>query len=516
MKWLRAPELGIGLVGISLLLTVGCKKDEPDPNGTTTQPAVSTTAAAPASAADEAPTDITPPKADEGSVCQVEKEKSWGKWVNQRTGLTPTELPNSKWALGVAFGYIPAVLTVNPDGNATLKRITAQDGTKVGRKIDSKKERRDLQRVTPIVLDGNTQAYADYRDKLSDDMRRIACGPADSDKDLLVFDGKPVLDKLKDEQKDKPEPAKPAVAEAPEPSGAPSGSAGAALSPEAVKRLTLGRLKLAPGLLGKSKVEAPSESGEKLREVRDCRSFVDQRKQEVWGVASELVGEPKDGEYTWEMRFYVLTPGGAQVRIMTSKLGKDPKKLYTLEAPVAARMGDDYVLAARYQGALYAWHLNSAFKPKGAVKRYGGGYPSLVRFASDGDDTRLFTSQQVTKDAWRLASLRLTGGLPASLSKLEWGDESRAEPSFARSGSQRWMAYHQGDRRKAQVMVQAVDGDLNAQGKAFAATAEGDEVYESLLLPLSDGKLYLVMLKKPKDQSAPELVSQVLSCKSPS
>ncbi|MCA9644991.1 MAG: hypothetical protein KC492_30085, partial [Myxococcales bacterium] len=508
MKSLRAPELGIGLVGLSLVL-MACKKDEPQTDGTAT-PAVSTTAAAPASAVDEAPTDITPPKAEEGSVCQVEKEKSFGKWVNQRTGLTPTELPNSKWALGVAFGYTPAVLTVTPDGNATLKRITPQDGSKVGRKIDSKKERRDLQRVTPIVRDGNTQAYADYRDKLSDDMRRIACGPAESDKDLLVFDGKPVLDKLKEEQKDKPEAAKPAVAE-PAPSAAPTASGD--VKPELARRL--GRLKLAPGLLAPGKVAAPSEPGEKLREVRDCRSFVDQRKQEVWGVASELVGEPKDGEYSWEMRFYVLTPGGAQVRIMTTKLGKDPKKLYTLEAPVASRMGDDYVLAARYQGALYAWHLNSAFKPKGAVKRYGGGYPSLVRFASDGDDTRLFTSQQKSKDDWRLASLRLTGGLPASLSKLEWGDESRAEPSFARSGSQRWMAYHQGDRRKAQVMVQAVDGDLNVQGKPFAATAEGDEVYESLLLPLNDGKLYLVMLKKPKGQSAPELVSQVLSCKSP-
>ncbi len=515
MKSLGRSELGLGLVAIPLLFAVGCKKDEPGAGGDTAQPAVSTTAAAPASAADQTPQEAASAAPGEVKLCEVEKEKSWGKWVNQRTGITPTELPNSKMALGVAFGNTPAVLTVTPDGNATLKRINPQDGSKVGRKIDSKTGRRDLQRVTPIVLDGNTQAYADYRDKLKDGMRRIACGPADNDKDLLVFDGEPVLDKLKAEQKDaKPADSKQAVTDAPAPSAAPAAS-GEAAPPGAARRLAhVGKLKLAPGLLGKKPETAAK--GEKLREVRDCRSFVDQRKQEVWGVASELVGEPKDDGYTWEMRFYVLTPGGAQVRIMTTKLGEKPKTLYTLEAPVAARMGDDYVLASRYQGALYAWHLSSSFKPKGAVKRYGGGYPSLVRFADDSGDLRLFTSQQVSKDSWRLAALRLTGGLPKGLSKLEWGDESRAEPNFARSGSQRWVSYHQGDRRKAQVMIQAVDGDLSPLGKPFAASPEGDEVYESMLLPLNDGKLYLVMLKKPKDQSAPELVSQVLSCKAPS
>lgn len=515
MKSLRVPELGLGWVAIALLLATGCKKDEPG-TGETTQPAVSTTAAAPASAVDQAPGETPPTKAEDDALCQVEKEKSWGKWVNQRTGLTPTELPNSKYALGVAFGNTPSVLTVTPDGNATLKRINPQDGSKVGRKIDSKTGRRDLQRVTPIVIDGNTQAYADYRDRLNDGMRRIACGPADTDKELLVFDGKPVLDELKEEQKDaKPADPKQAVTDAPAPSAAPEAS-GAPAAPVEGRSLKLGKLKLNPALVGRVRDAAKTDSAEKLREVRDCRSFVDQRKQEVWGVASELVGEAKDDGYTWEMRFFVLTPGGAQIRIMTTKLGDKPKTLHTLEAPVAARMGDDYVLAARYQGALYAWHLDSGFKPKGAVKRYGGGYPSLVRFADDNGELRLFTSQQVGKDDWRLASLRLTGGLPKGLNKLELGDESRAEPSFARSGSQRWVSYHQGDRRKAQVMVQGVDGDLNPVGKAFAATVEGDEVYESLLLPLNDGKLYLVMLKKPKGEAAPELVSQVLTCKTPS
>lgn len=496
---------------VVLVSLVACKRDgEPDQSSV---PAVSSTVSPAASVDDVAP-GVSASAAVDAPICVVEKEKVWGKWVNERTGITPTELPNSKVALGVAFGNQPAVLTVSPDGNAVLTRIAQADGSKVGRKLSAKDGRRDLQRVTPFVRDGKTQAYADYRDRLTNGQRRVACGAAENDDTLLVFDGEPVLDKLAKQTKDakSEQPASGESVAAPGgASAAPSGSVAAPSGSAAPGRLFAPAARLRLPLARKDAVGTP----EKLKEVRDCRSFVDQRKGEVWSLASELVGEPKGDAYDWEMRFYVKTPGGAQVRLKTTSLGSKPKTLHTLEAPVASRLGDDTLVVARYQGALLGWQLDANLKLKGSAKRFGGGYPSLVRFADDGGDLRLWVSQQVAKDDWRLGSMRLSGGFARDLSKLELGEGSQAEPSFARTGSQRWLAYHAGERRKATLQLQAVDGDLHPLGKSYQATPEGAEVYESLLLPLSAGKLYLVMLRKAPGESAPELVSQQLSCTPP-
>ncbi|MCA9631950.1 MAG: hypothetical protein KC766_30060 [Myxococcales bacterium] len=82
MRSLGRSELGLGLVAVALLMTVGCKKDEAAADGDTASPAVSTTAAAPASAADQSPPASPSAAPGEEQLCQVEKEKSWGKWVN--------------------------------------------------------------------------------------------------------------------------------------------------------------------------------------------------------------------------------------------------------------------------------------------------------------------------------------------------------------------------------------------------------------------------------------------------
>ncbi len=529
---LRLDTVGLGVphgprsacAALLLLCVTGCKQD-PKPDQSSV-PAVSSMVNPAASVEDGARPVASGSAGAEAPICVVDKEKVWGKWVNERTGITPTELPNSKLALGVAFGNQPAVLTLSPDGDAVLTRISQAEGSKVGRKLVAKDGRRDLQRVTPFVRDGKTHAYVDYRDRLTNGQRRVACGAAESDDTLLVFDGEPVLDKLAKQAKEaKPEEptsgesvAAPGSAAAPGSVAAPGGAAVAAAPSAAPAPSGAAAPRfLAPAVRLRLPALRPPAGGtpEKLRELRDCRSFVDQRKGEVWSLASELVGEPKGDAYDWEMRFYIKTPSGAQVRLKTTSLGGKPKALHTLEAPVAARLGDDTLLVARYQGALLGWQLDANYKLKGAAKRFGGGSPSLPRFASDGDDLRLWVSQQLTKDDWRLASMRLSAGFARDLSKLELSEGSQAEPSYARTGSQRWLAYHEGPRRKATLQLQAVDGDLHPLGKSYQATPEGAEVYESLLVPLSGGKLYLVMLRTSAGESAPELVTQQLTCTPP-
>lgn len=454
--------------------------------------------------------------------CVVEQEKVWSQGVTERTGITPTALPNRKYALGTAISDRPVVLTVQPNGEASFTRIEQTSGSKVGARMDTKLGRRDMQRVTPFVKDGVTLAYADYRDRMNDGSRRIACGPAENDQALLVFDGIPIQDQVAKRAEAKAAEAKAGEAKAAEVSepAAPSaaGDGGADAGAPAKGRLQLKRNSLS-GIARLPKLELkkpPEEAPKRLQEVRDCRSFVDQRRQEVWGLASELVAEPSGDKYQWEMRFYVKTPGGASQRIHTTKLGDNPKVLHTLEAPVAARVGDDTFLTARYQGALLAWQLDSAYRLKGSMKRYSGGYPSLVRFVEDGEVTRLFTSQKNAQELWHIGQMRLAGGFAGSLGKLNLQGETQSEPGFARVGELRFLSYHGGDRRKAQLFIQAVDGDLNPKGAPFQVSKPEHEVYESVLLPLDNGKLHLTSLRRPAANRAVELVSQVLSCKVPS
>jgi hypothetical protein len=198
-------------------------------------------------------------------------------------------------------------------------------------------------------------------------------------------------------------------------------------------------------------------------------------------------------------------------------MGKQPKRLFTFEAPVAATLSDGgYVLAARYRGRLLTWLLDADKKKKGLMRSYGGGYPGLPRILADGGGTSLWTSQKTAAKRWQIGVLRL--GSPAELPRaffqpaLGDADLSLAEPSTARAASQRWLAYHEGDRRRGRLAVMPIDAKLSPTGRHHFVTSEQSAVYESHLFGLDAGRLLVVYIARPGPKQPAELVSQVLSC----
>lgn len=185
----RRP-LVAALVGVSLAAACS-KKDAPSK----AEPSASASAA-PAATESAAAVDVPRPADD--AVCAAGEEKVWGKWANRRTGITPAKV-GSKVALGVAFGNKPAILTFDAEGRGELVHVKRREGSALDEEIPAKKGQRDLQRVTPVSVDGKLTAYADYRDKYAgNERRRIACELVGDDRPVLVFDGKPLLEKEKD------------------------------------------------------------------------------------------------------------------------------------------------------------------------------------------------------------------------------------------------------------------------------------------------------------------------------
>ena len=499
MRTNRVTAVGLGLCIVALF---GCGKLKglTGGGGAVEAGATAVASGSAAPAAEEA-------RIPEGAVCAVAEEKVWGKWANRRTGLTPTK-SGGKLLLGVALGNRPYVLSFDAGGHGNLTKVALHSGSSLANEIPAKKGQRDLQRVTPSLSNGKLAVYADYRDKYADNQRRrIACEQVTERQALLVFDGKPLLEREKEKEKEKPaaDTAKPAT-------------------PSVVGRLKLPTRGIqnapsaAPPASSAPAAEAPPERAQRpIREVRDCRTFVDSDGA-VWAVGSELVGSPQpDGSHKWSMRFFAAPDAGRGfVTLMSVPLPKsprDPKDLYTLEAPVAHELSDhSHVLSARYRGSLLAWSLSSAFKPRGSMRTYRGGYPSLPRFFDDGSP-HLLVSQKVADDRWELRTALLSATLPRTLDKitLEGTDASLAEPSLARAGGERWLGFHAGTRRGGQLTIVPVDDKLNRAGRSYQVSGADDEIYESLVFGLSEGRLLAVMLRSTKDSGA-ELVSQVLSC----
>jgi hypothetical protein len=256
-----------------------------------------------------------------------------------------------------------------------------------------------------------------------------------------------------------------------------------------------------------------------VRELRDCRSFADGLGKDVWAVGSELVGTPRaDGATQWKMVFFAAADEGARREPLHEVLlGEKPDKLHTLEAPVARRLSSgNYLLAGRYRGALFAWLLEANKKPRGGLMRYTGGYPSLPRIVADGANHWLLTSLQTDATHWKLATMQLSGAqskLVPTLTEPRTGAaaESMAEPSFARVGEQRWLSYHQGERRRGVIVIVPVGDDLSAVGRQFLLETGDAKVYESQLLALDDGRLMVLYIQRREGAGA-ELVSEVLRC----
>jgi hypothetical protein len=443
------------------------------------------------------------------AVCTMEEPKVWGKWANPRTGITARQL-EGRLLVGVALGNRPHVLSFDVKGNGQLTKVALPSGSELAKTIAKNEGSRDLQRVTPIVgSDGQLAAYADYRDKYENKRRRIACELTSNAKLVLGFDDTPLLDRKKEEKPDAGAPVagahrlnpklaaavsrrlkRPAVAVAAP--AAPEADAGAAPAPASPEPTT-------------------TEKKKPVREIRDCRTFVDQDGS-MWAVGSELYGQPQsDDSVKWSMRFFVAPDAGGGYFVLTSTaLPKEPKTLYTFEAPTVGQLpGGGFVLATRYQGALMTFVLSSGHRPTGRNKTYRGGWPTMAEFEPDDSGLLLLTSLKTGNDSYALKYGHATAtGLPGALSGIGVdGADDASEPTLAVVGSQRWLAYHAGKRRGGALTLVPVDGSLKGVGKSQEVAGS---VSNSAIFPLSDGKLLAVYLQSTS--AGDDLVSRVMSC----
>lgn len=520
------------------LSAVACNKLKP--SGESGQPGATAAAPAASGAAAPAASESLRP-ADPGAACVAGERKVWAKWANRRTGITPVQM-GDKLALGVAVGNKPRVLVLDKQGKGEMVNVALADGSELANDIPKKEGKRDMQRVTPFkAADGKVTAYADYRDKWESKRRRIACELVSTKQVVLAYDDKPLLDpdKKKDEKKD---PAKEAaktpdagaapVAAAPAPSGGAPVAAAKALG--AVRRLKIpGGLGPKPGDAPKpeeaakapdpakpaepAKADPAKAEGEKkkaLREIRDCRTFVD-ADGDVWGLGAELHGEPQtDDSVKWSMRLFVQPNAAGGYYLLDSvPLPKEPKELHTWEAPSASERADGSIaLTARYRGTLVSFLLNKDHKPTGKVKSYRGGWPGMVELTPDGSNLLLLTSFKVSGDNHELRIGKLGDGLPGALDKpaIDGVDASLSEPSLAISGGQRWLMMHAGKRREARLVVLPVDESMKVTGKPYDVAGTAGGVAESRLFPLDGGKILAVFIQAGKEGD--ELVSQELTC----
>lgn len=468
-----------GMLMLCLLCHCSDDKTQSSPSPTAT---ATTTVAPSAKSAAVAPTSsaAAPPAKP---VCERVERKVWGQGANPRTGLTATRLDDGGIVIGSAIHNTPHKLVFDENGAGAF--------TKVKHKIPAgpefKKGVRHLQRITVA----KAAAFADYRDKHEDGKRRIACGPVDGEP-YLLYEGMPLIAADDSGRGRKKTPAASTSAEA---------SASAAAPPPPPPP------------------PPPVEGDKPSVELRDCRTFSDADAKDVWSVGSELRGEGEGDDKTWKMRFFALTGAGKGKRytLHEQDLGASPKKLHTLEAPVAHRLSDGtFVLAGRYRGRMLAWLLNENKSRKTGLHGYPGGYPSLPRVLADGDDHILLTSQKATPKAWKLRALRLSSEskLAKALLEPDIGDEgtSLAEPTFARVGDQRWLAYHAGDRRQGKITVVPVSKDLEEEGQAFVVTSGDEAAYESFMFATKDGKLVVVYISRPEKGKTAELISETLRC----
>jgi hypothetical protein len=494
-----APLLsGAPLLGALLLCLSGCP-DETSTPGAAATASVSSAPAANASATASAGTKPAAEPQKDAATCDSMNQEQWIENANPRTGITAKRLKDGKLLVGVAVGNRPYLLTFDERGQGSMRRLPLEPKTPISEPPAKGKGVRHLQRVTPTAAG----YFVDYRDKYKDGRRRIACGPLKGEP-YVVFDGEPILD-TDDSGKGRSET----------PGQTPAASATASAAPVASTTASAA----ASGFRIPPVKRDVVVDKRREHELRDCRTFADPAGEDVWSVGSELVGKTVDGTRQWYMDFFVLPSAGKGQRILLQRnaLGEAPKKLHTLEAPVAHRLADgSFALAGRYKGRMLTWLLDAKKQKKTVLHRYSGGYPSLPRILPDGNEHVLLTSQKIDAERWALRTLRLPNPseLADKLVTVTQGDEdSHAEPTVAQIDGQRWLQYHEGERRKGSVMVMPVDAKLKSIGKPYRVTKEGVSAYESHVFPIDSRKWLLsVYISRPEPGHPAELKSQMLKC----
>jgi hypothetical protein len=538
-----------GVIAISALAAIsasGCSKQDGSP--ATGSSATPSPTGAPASvgsgpgAARARPVKMT-----------AEPEKVWASAVSLGTGLTPMELDSGRVAVGAMSSRGPTVVVFDSKGDGQESRIRVKKELTGELKKD---EKREVLRVTPALGSGNeVVAFVDYREA-GDTRRLVACGPSDSNDEILKFDGKPILD-AGDETPAKPDdaakpapaapsgkpaaPAKPAAAPsaakpapakpAPLPSGAkPTTPAPSSSGPVPRRPPALGGAAAKPGSSAKPGTTpaappapapakpSPSPKTEPERELRECRTLVDRGGAHAWAVGSELVGKPAaDGSTDYSIVLFTEQERGrGRADLNTSPLGKSPAKVPVYEAPTAYDMGGgNFALAARFRGALFTWVLDASKRARGAVRVYSGGFPAQPHFVNFQSEIALIVVQSGAGGQKSARAARFAAdvtSLPSSLSDVVIPERSVEPPvSAAMFGpkstlaSSRFVAY-QSDETAKRLSVVQVDGNLAPAGEPLTIDLG---VRESELFALDGGEL-LVVYVRVDGTGKSELVSKTI------
>ena len=356
----KVVSLAAALLGI-----VACAKEDKRP-----APAAASAAALPSAATvPAASANAAPP------TCTVEAEKVWAANASAASGISQTEIDSGKVLFGVVLGGKPEVVVFDAKGEGEAKHVGVKKA--LADAIPKGTGRREIHRVTPAVgSGGEILAFVDY-EQIGKDHRTVACGPSDSNNELLKFDGKPLVSVAADQldpKSDAAGTAKPAPgASAKEPPSAPPAPAAKDLAvhdkpaapaapvdlsrdhlPPAMRPVELAHLAeikkqrleavraartaaaaSAPRLPVAPAAKSSKPKGDKVRELRDCRTFVDHNGAHAWSTGSELVGQPQeDGSTEWNMEFFAEQElGRGRVMLTASPLGKTPQSCPSTSRP---------------------------------------------------------------------------------------------------------------------------------------------------------------------------------------
>ena len=460
------------------LFLAGCP-NEPSPTpgaangaGTAPKPASSALAASPSASASATPDEPSP-------LCEKIAQKTWGTGANRVTGLSTKRLADDRIAIGFAFGNTPHVLVIKPSGEGELIKVAPAPGTALAKPVPAAEGTRTILRVTPYKVEGSSaKAYVDYRDEFKDKRKHIACGPADGGDEWISFDGVPLLDRD------------------PKPTGE--------------DRLAL----------FKKSTEEGADEG--YHELRDCRTFIDIKKNETYIIGSELraldAGEDKT---TYKSSLVVDTgPKKHEIHLREVDLKGDPPKDVPFDMPTTHGVKDgSYLLAVRSGGSLLAAFLKPDKSLQSKFVSYAG-LPSRPEASRDDEGMTMMVASVNLGQSSELRGVRIgpKDELPKSMVKIETGDEdasSAVDPMFVRDAkNRRWLAYVAGPRGKGRLKLVGIDENFKPIGKPHPITKEAEGASEPRLVPLDDGRVLVTYIRESAG-AAGELVSEVLRCDDP-
>jgi hypothetical protein len=457
---------------VAAVAAFGCSKPKTEP-----APAISTTVAPIASAAPAAsPAAETPaPSASvpigPPPICNVHSKKVWTSGANKLAGLTERDLGDGRLAIGFAVGTQPSVLVLSKGGAGQIIKATVKPGSVLATGLKTGEGVRNLLRVTPVHVEGDTaHVFVDFRDDLKEKRRRVACGPADSEEWWVAYDDVPFFDR-KDNTTDEVKSA-------------------------AFKKNASGASEYA--------------------EIRDCRTFSDPEKKDTWILGSGLHGAmAADGTITWKSTFFVdQGKQSHEQHLHTTELKGDKPKPVDYEVPVSTRLNDgSFLVATRNGGRLLVGLLNADKTLRGNWSSYGG-FATLPDLAEDAEDIILSTSLAKGKGEYGLRALRISQSspsLPRNYSVIVTDQDAQAsetDPDFTRdSKGRRWLAHIEGERGKGALSLSPIDGNFHVIGRAYTVTQEDEKAASARVSPMGDGGIMVMYIR-----TTGELVTQEVHC----